>query len=117
MPARVPKVCGLCGGVHQNGERCAQAVARDRERKARADQHRPNARGRGYDREWEEASKAFLAELGNQLCACGARAVLVRHVISIRKRPDLRMVRSNWRPGCQQCNAQDAARERRAMKG
>jgi 5-methylcytosine-specific restriction endonuclease McrA len=115
MPSRAPRVCGLCGGVHPSGERCPKAAARARERKARFDRTRPNSSRRGYDREWEEAARSFLA--ANRQCECGAPATVVRHVISIRKRPDLRMDRTNWRPGCQRCNALDAARERRNPKG
>lgn len=87
-----------------------------RERKARFDRKRPNASRRGYDREWQEAARAFLAEAGHDRCACGAPATVVMHTISIRTRPDLRMVRTNWRPGCQRCNAKQAAEERRNMR-
>lgn len=73
---------------------------------------RQSARQRGYDATWEKAAAAFLAEPGNQRCDCGAAATVVRHVISIRQRPDLRMVRSNWKPGCKRCNSADWKRER-----
>ena len=86
----------------------------DRQRKARFDRKRPNSSQRGYDHEWEVAAKAYLAEPGNSRCAkCGAPATVVMHIASIRKRPELRLVRSNWRPGCQRCNAIEAATERR----
>lgn len=85
----------------------------DRERKARHDRTRPNSSQRGYDREWEREARSFLSLPENRRCACGAPATVVMHTISIRRRPDLRMVRSNWRPGCQRCNALDAVRERR----
>jgi 5-methylcytosine-specific restriction endonuclease McrA len=118
MPSRAPRVCGHCGGAHAIGERCAAATAHDKERKARFDRKRPNASRRGYDREWEGAAKAFLAEPGNECCArCGRPAVVVMHRISIRKRPDLRMERANWRPGCHRCNAIEAVHERRNTKG
>ncbi|WP_449525281.1 endonuclease [Devosia sp.] len=81
-------------------------------RKARFDKTRPNATNRGYDRTWEREAKAFLSHPQNMLCQCGAPAVLVAHRQSIRQRPDLRMVRSNWRPSCQRCNAIEAAQER-----
>lgn len=112
MPARAPQVCSYCGQAHIGV--CEPRAAAIRERNARFDRKRPNARGRGYSREWEEAAKAFLAEPGNQRCAgCGAPATVVMHIKSIRQRPDLRMVRTNWRPGCTRCNAKEAAEERR----
>ncbi|WP_233284175.1 MULTISPECIES: endonuclease [Agrobacterium] len=83
------------------------------ERKARFEKKRPAARDRGYDNEWRKQAKSFLAIPGNDLCECGAPAVLVRHVISIKKRPELRMSKTNWKPGCRRCNARDAADERR----
>ena len=115
MPSRAPRACGLCGGTHAYGSHCPKAVERHRERKAAFDKKRPNARARGYDREWERESKAFLARPENRQCArCGAPATVVMHIKSIRQRPDLRMVPSNWRPGCHRCNAIEAAAERRS---
>jgi 5-methylcytosine-specific restriction endonuclease McrA len=93
------------------------AAARDSERKARFDRNRPNSSRRGYDREWEEAAKAFLAEPGNELCRCGRPATVVMHIRSITRAPHLRLERSNWRPGCHRCNATEAAQERRHTKG
>lgn len=104
MPVRAPHICS-CGRRVADGQRCSCARA--------TQDTRPSARRRGYDTEWEREAKAFLALPGNDRCACGRAATLVRHVISIRKRPDLRMDRSNWRPGCTRCNAVDTARDRR----
>lgn len=112
MATRPPRLCS-CGKIVPAGERCACQIAGDRARKSRHDRRRPSARERGYTREWQDAARAFLARPENKFCACGAPATVVMHVISIRKRPDLRMVQSNWRPGCQRCNAIDAAKERR----
>lgn len=86
----------------------------ERERKARFDRKRPNSTQRGYDREWEREAKAFLSLPENRHCArCAAPATVVMHIRSIRTAPHLRMERSNWLPGCQRCNAKDAAKERR----
>lgn len=116
MPTRAPSVCGHCNKAHSRSEPC-QAVARiQRERKARHDQKRPSARQRGYDSTWEREAKAFLSLPQNEFCQCGAKAIVVMHIKSIRQRPDLRMVKSNWKPGCQRCNAIDAANERRALE-
>lgn len=92
-------------------------TASDAQRKARFDKKRPQARHRGYDKEWAREARAFLALPENELCArCGAKATVVMHIKSIRTRPDLRMARSNWRPGCQRCNAIEAAEERRTLE-
>jgi len=115
MPVRAPRIC-KCGKVVPSGVTCP-CVARDnRDRKARHDAKRPPASARGYDKEWAKRAKEYLARPGNDLCQCGAPAVLVRHVNSIKSRPDLRMAESNWRPGCQRCNAIDAADERRTER-
>jgi 5-methylcytosine-specific restriction endonuclease McrA len=111
MPFRAPRICG-CGRIVPAGQLCQCQQQRARERKARFDRTRPNSSQRGYDRQWEQAAKAFLAEPGNERCRCGAPAVLVAHIISIRKRPDLRMVRANWRPSCARCNNLDAIADR-----
>lgn len=104
MPSRPARICA-CGHRVPSGQRCACQQARERDR--------PSARQRGYDTGFEKAAKAFLAEPGHERCECGKPAVLVRHRISIRKRPDLRMDRSNWLPGCRSCNARDARADQR----
>ncbi|QQO43821.1 HNH endonuclease signature motif containing protein [Paracoccus sp. MC1862] len=99
------------------GASCPCQAKRAAERKARFDKTRPNSSQRGYDGRWEREAKAFLARRENSQCAaCGAPAVVVMHIKSIRSRPELRMDQSNWRPGCQRCNAIEAARERRAPR-
>lgn len=113
MPYRAPSVCAHCGKAHLKSAACTAVARMQKERKARFDKTRPTARKRGYDREWQREANAFLALPENDLCArCGAPASVVMHIQSIRSRPDLRMVRSNWRPGCQRCNAIEAAQER-----
>jgi 5-methylcytosine-specific restriction endonuclease McrA len=99
MPMRAPRICA-CGRRVPQDVRCQCQKQRDR----LADASRPSASLRGYDSEWRALSKAFLAESGNDRCACGAPAVLVAHRISIRKAPHLRLDRSNWMPSCQACN-------------
>ena len=79
----------------------------------RSKEGRPSARSRGYDSAWQKAARAFLAHPANAYCECGNRATLVRHKISIAKRPDLRMSPSNWMPGCVRCNRLDVEREKR----
>lgn len=106
--AGIPRICP-CGHRVPAGEPCACQKAK----RAEADKQRPSARKRGYDTAWQKAAAAFLREPGNERCACGAPATVVMHTISIRERPDLKMVRSNWKPGCVRCNAIQADRERR----
>lgn len=106
--AGIPRICP-CGHRVPAGEPCACQKAK----RAEADKQRPSARKRGYDSTWQKAAAAFLREPGHDRCACGAPATVVMHKISIRERPDLKMVRSNWRPGCVRCNAIQADRERR----
>jgi len=89
-----------------------------RAKKAEADKARPGARQRGYDRAYQVAAADFLRKypvcVGDPGSPCGAPAVVVRHKVSIRKRPDLKMDRMNWLPGCKRCNARDYQRERQA---
>lgn len=99
MPTRAPSVCGLCGKAHLVTERCAPALAREKDRKARHDQTRPTARQRGYDRKWAEARATFLAE--HPTCrVCGAPATVVDHIIP--HKGDMRIFwdRRNWQPLC-----------------
>lgn len=104
MPTRAPRVCGHCGGVHPSGERCPKAAARDRERKARADAKRPNARARGYDREWERARDDYL--LAYPSCRrCGQKATVVDHIVSIRRAPHRRLDRTNFQSLCTACHS------------
>ncbi|WP_306225748.1 endonuclease [Bosea beijingensis] len=111
MSRRPPRLCS-CGSIVSHGARCQCQREQDRVRGARHDRARPNARQRGYDRQWEEVARTYLRQPGNQRCECGAPATLVRHRISIRQHPELRMSPANWRPGCRRCNALDYIRER-----
>lgn len=110
MPFRAPSIRS-CGCILRSGETCQH----QRARRAETDRLRPSARLRGYDTAFQRAAATFLKE--HRFCTCGAPAVLVRHRISIRQRPDLRMDRSNWLPGCRRCNAKDVQRERREDRG
>lgn len=82
-----------------------------KQRKAATEKARPSARQRGYTRDWETASKAFLALPGNDRCACGCGrpADMVDHRIA--HKGDMRLFwdRSNWRPMNRRCNSRKAA--------
>lgn len=110
--AGIPRICP-CGHRVPYGEACACQKAK----RAEADKKRPSARKRGYDVEWQKAAASFLRQPGNERCACGAPATVVMHRISIRHRPDLRMVKSNWMPGCVRCNALQAVADAKAGGG
>jgi 5-methylcytosine-specific restriction protein A len=60
---------------------------------------------------WRAASRAFLAEPGNSVCAyCRlALATLVDHVIAHKGDEGLFWDRANWRPCCLRCNSSKAA--------
>ena len=104
MPSRAPSICTKCGQVHQAGERCTVADARNRERKARADTKRPSARKRGYDAEWQRARADYLAAYPS--CQrCGHPATLVDHVIPIRQAPERRLDRTNFMALCTPCHS------------
>lgn len=111
MTRRPPRLCS-CGKIVAHGVRCECQMTADRERNRRHDRRRESASQRGYDRAWESAAREFLSQPANSHCECGAPATLVRHVASIRRYPEMRMVRANWRPGCRRCNARDYIRER-----
>ena len=104
MPARAPRICGHCGGVHQAGERCPKASALKRERGARADRNRPTAKARGYDADWQKLRANFLTVYPS--CRrCGAAATLVDHIISVRKAPHRRLDPSNLQSLCTSCHS------------
>ncbi|WP_428665048.1 HNH endonuclease [Reyranella sp.] len=89
----------------------------ERRRKALYDRQRPSARKRGYDARWERESKEFLAQPGNEFCACGCgrRADMVDHRVAHKGDPRLFWDRANWQPMARQCNSAKAAREEGAF--
>lgn len=115
MPNRPPRIAPCCGRIVPAGERCACQQTKDRIAKAQADKRRPSARQRGYDHAYQVMAAEFLRR--HPVCTCGAPATVVRHKVSIAKRPDLRMDQTNWLPGCRSCNAKDYHRERREAGG
>jgi hypothetical protein len=113
MPARVPSVCGLCGGAHLPGERCAARLARVKERKARAEEARPGARARGYDADWQRLRARHLA--AHPACVrCGEAASVVDHVVAVRLAPHRRLDPANLQSLCVHCHssAKQAAERR-----
>ncbi len=104
MPSRPPRICS-CGKVVLAGERCACQAVQDRARKARHDRKRPNARARGYTRQWENARAEYLrAHPYCQHKACGRPATIVHHVIPHKGNMRLFWERTNWMPVCKACH-------------
>lgn len=113
MPAVPPRLCS-CGTIVPSGERCACQITSDRARKARHDARRPNARQRGYTREWERARKAFL--ITYPYCVmCSAPAVLVDHKIPHKGDKRLFWDRTNWQPLCLNCHNSHKQRQERGQ--
>jgi 5-methylcytosine-specific restriction endonuclease McrA len=83
----------------------------ERKRKALADARRPSWGGRGYDKDWFAFRAQFLRANPICCCGCGKPAEVVDHVISIRQRPDLRLVASNCRPMTKRCHDRRTARD------
>ncbi|TNB46528.1 HNH endonuclease [Martelella lutilitoris] len=96
-----------------SGEQCSLVAARSKARKARFDRKRPSARQRGYTRQWERESKAFLADY--PVCVrCGEPSELVDHIKAHKGNQQLFWDRTNWQPLCHHChNSAKQSEERR----
>jgi 5-methylcytosine-specific restriction protein A len=86
-----------------------------RRMRAAADKKRPSMAERGYDRDWFMLRAAILR--ANRVCSCGEASRVVDHVISIRERPDLRLIASNCRAMCKRCHDQRTARDQGFGRG
>lgn len=99
MP-RPPHLC-QCGKIVAHGTRCTCQIASTRARNKRHDANRPNARARGYNRQWEAARAEFLAVHAH--CAhptCTSLATVVDHITAHRGDRNLFWSKSNWQPLC-----------------
>lgn len=112
MPIRPPHICA-CGTIVASGERCACQIVRDRERRARFDRTRPNARQRGYTRQWDKARTDYLS--AHPTCRyCQEPATVVDHIKPHRGDMALFWNQSNWQPLCTRCHSSiKQSRERR----
>lgn len=84
-----------------------QAEAR---RKALYNQQRPTPKEQGYDADWRKLSRVFRQR--HPTCwtpGCGHPSEQVDHILSIRDRPDLRLVWSNLRALCRSCHSRRTA--------
>lgn len=101
MPARAARLCS-CGAVVQDGGACPSCASR---RKRESDSHRPPARKRGYDSQWDKARRGYLAR--HPYCVmCEAEgqqvlATVVDHIVPHRGDNALFWDRSNWASLCQ----------------
>jgi 5-methylcytosine-specific restriction endonuclease McrA len=78
MAFGAPRICA-CNRIVAYGAKCFCQIQRDKERKARAEQNRPNANARGYGRAWAIYRAAFLKK--NPWCVrCGKPATVVDHI-------------------------------------
>jgi 5-methylcytosine-specific restriction protein A len=116
MPMRAARLCN-CGHRVASGVRCPCERREDAARKARFDKRRPCAAARGYDRDWQEASKRFLRE--HRFCRrCGKAAALVDHIRPHRGDQALFWERTNWQALCGPCHSSGKQRdERRGSDG
>jgi 5-methylcytosine-specific restriction enzyme A len=62
---------------------------------------RPSAAKRGYDRKWRAIRAQFLK--AHPFCACGASAIEVDHIISLRRGGSNKW--SNLQPMCKPCHS------------
>jgi len=74
------------------------------------DLQRGTACKRGYDRQWRNLRKDFLAE--HPRCSeCGRPAAMVDHIVKVRDAPHLRLVWSNLQAMCWSCHNLKSADE------
>jgi len=110
MGMRPRKPCNKpgCPTLVPAGQRYCRA---DRQQQAREyNQNQRPARHAFYQTpEWRALSKQVLAE--EPWCYCGARATQADHILSLKERPDLGLVRSNLVGRCGPCHSLRTARE------
>lgn len=112
--AKPPHLCS-CGRTVPHGERCTCQILARRERNARHDARRPNARQRGYNHEWRKARREYLAL--HPYCAmpgCGKPANVVDHIKPHKGDKALFWSRANWQPLCKPCHDRHKQRQERS---
>ena len=115
MPFKARRICG-CGLRVPADKLCICQVKRMQERKARHDANRPNARQRGYDRNWEK-ERAIYLKANPQCRRCPAPATVVDHIQAHKGNKALFWNRANWQPLCTSCHSRaKQAQEHRECK-
>lgn len=107
MPNAPTRHCRRHG--YYRGGRCPSC---DRERQA----SRPTAAARGYGREWQRESKAFLAlnpwcRICEEERGLKTKADLVDHIKPHRGDMGLFWERNNWQPLCRPCHDRKSAKQ------
>ncbi|MEQ1406152.1 HNH endonuclease [Neorhizobium sp. Rsf11] len=102
-----------CGFSVPKGTRCDCSQRRAVAAQKANDAARGSAASRGYDGKWRKESQAWLAALGDPLCACGCgrKADMVDHIVGPKGDMHLFWSRSNWQPFNAICNRRKAIRE------
>lgn len=81
-----------------------QPRQRDKQKDKVYDRKRGSAASRGYGRRWQEYRKQFLKR--NPTCKlCGAKAMVVDHVLNARNNPGLFWTPFNHMALCQSCHS------------
>ena len=102
MPFKAPRIRS-CGYRVSAGLLCACQLKRMKERNARYEVTRPNARQRGYTRSWDRERAIYLK--ANPSCRrCNARATVVDHIQPHKGNDALFWNRANWQPLCATCH-------------
>ncbi|TPJ47238.1 HNH endonuclease [Mesorhizobium sp. B2-6-6] len=96
-----------CGFSVPKGTKCDCRIKQAKARQAANDKARGSASDRGYDARWAKESKAWLAALGEPLCACGCGrpANMVDHIRAPKGDMVLFWDRTNWQPFARGCNS------------
>lgn len=85
------------------------------------DRRRGSAASRGYDARWQRArDEKRRNEPRCEMClerGLIVPATVVDHIVSIRERPDLRLVQSNLRSLCKRCHDQRTAFDQSIHRG
>ena len=103
MPTLPRTVCSRCGA--RVSGRCARC-------RAGYDQRRGSPQARGYDAVWQLLSRQVLREEPTcRIVPCGRPSQHADHIIPVRQRPDLRLVRSNVQGLCASHHSAKTARE------
>lgn len=101
MPRRPATPCSVPGCPNVAVPRYGLCAAHLAQRKREVDANRPSAAERGYDAKWRMTRARFLKEY--PLCACGARATEVHHVIA--KRDGGNDAWENLQAMCKRCHS------------